>query len=388
MNEAPHRGPHSSLAVEPAPSALVPCTAVEFAAKLQPSEGLSRRGRLRARARGRADGLQRDAVPAAARGARSGRGGAERRQPLPGPVEHAAAPGAERPLRRPGQPDRDRQRLVRHPARRRATRCSSRAPRSSTRGRPSRVYPHLAAASGARAIEVPVDAEHKHDLEAMLREITVATRLVIVCNPNNPTSTALPLDDIAAFVAERPAPRRGDPRRGLLRVQPARRPRRVGRAARPAPEPRAAADVLEGLRAVRPAGRLRAVRVERVPRRRRRRPPALLLQRRRPGRRDRRARLAGRDRRARGDQPRRAPRRSTEGLRRLGIAAAESQANFVWFDLPGRGGRRRRRDRARRSATSSCAPARRSAARVRCGSPSAPPRTTSASSPRSASWSD
>ena len=62
------------------------------------------------------------------------------------------------------------------------------------------VYPHLAAASGARAIQVPVDDTHTHDLDAMLREITAATRLVLVCNPNNPTSTALPLDEIAAFV--------------------------------------------------------------------------------------------------------------------------------------------------------------------------------------------
>src|SRR3712207_5836787 len=38
----------------------------------------------------------------------------------------------------------------------------------------------------------------------MRKEITVATRMVIVCNPNNPTSTALPLDEIAAFVAEVP----------------------------------------------------------------------------------------------------------------------------------------------------------------------------------------
>jgi histidinol-phosphate aminotransferase len=66
------------------------------------------------------------------------------------------------------------------------------------------VYPHLAAASGARAIEVPLDAEHRHDLDAMAREITVATRLVIVCNPNNPTSTALPLDAIADFVKSVP----------------------------------------------------------------------------------------------------------------------------------------------------------------------------------------
>jgi histidinol-phosphate aminotransferase len=62
------------------------------------------------------------------------------------------------------------------------------------------VYPHLEAASGARAIRVPLNDRDEHDLDAMLDEITVATRLVIVCNPNNPTSTALPLDRIAAFV--------------------------------------------------------------------------------------------------------------------------------------------------------------------------------------------
>jgi histidinol-phosphate aminotransferase len=66
------------------------------------------------------------------------------------------------------------------------------------------VYPHLAAASGARAIEVPLDAEHRHDLAAMAREVTAATRLLIVCNPNNPTSTALPLEDIAGFLDELP----------------------------------------------------------------------------------------------------------------------------------------------------------------------------------------
>ncbi len=66
------------------------------------------------------------------------------------------------------------------------------------------VYPHLAAATGARAIEVPVDGEHRHDLDAMLAEITAATRLVIVCNPNNPTSTALAFDAIAAFVERVP----------------------------------------------------------------------------------------------------------------------------------------------------------------------------------------
>ena len=66
------------------------------------------------------------------------------------------------------------------------------------------VYPHLEAATGARGIRVPLTADERHDLPAMLAEVTVATRLVIVCNPNNPTSTALPLDEVAAFVADVP----------------------------------------------------------------------------------------------------------------------------------------------------------------------------------------
>jgi histidinol-phosphate aminotransferase len=67
------------------------------------------------------------------------------------------------------------------------------------------VYPHLAAASGARAIEVPLDSEERHDLDAMADEVTVATRLVLICNPNNPTSTAVGLDEVERFL-ERIAP--------------------------------------------------------------------------------------------------------------------------------------------------------------------------------------
>jgi histidinol-phosphate aminotransferase len=66
------------------------------------------------------------------------------------------------------------------------------------------MYPHLAAMSGARAVTVPLDAEGRHDLEAMGREVTHATRLVLVCNPNNPTATALSVAEIDAFIAELP----------------------------------------------------------------------------------------------------------------------------------------------------------------------------------------
>ncbi len=62
------------------------------------------------------------------------------------------------------------------------------------------MYPHLAAQSGARAITVALDADGRHDLEAMAREVTAATRLVIVCNPNNPTATALAVGELDAFL--------------------------------------------------------------------------------------------------------------------------------------------------------------------------------------------
>jgi histidinol-phosphate aminotransferase len=66
------------------------------------------------------------------------------------------------------------------------------------------MYPHLAAMTGARAVTVALNDAGEHDLEAMLREINVATRLCVVCNPNNPTATALPVAAIEAFAAEVP----------------------------------------------------------------------------------------------------------------------------------------------------------------------------------------
>ena len=66
------------------------------------------------------------------------------------------------------------------------------------------VYPHLAAASGARGIQVPLDSDDRHDLDAMATEVTVATRLVMICNPNNPTSTSIGLDAVEAFLERVP----------------------------------------------------------------------------------------------------------------------------------------------------------------------------------------
>jgi histidinol-phosphate aminotransferase len=61
------------------------------------------------------------------------------------------------------------------------------------------IYPHLAALTGAREIRVPLADGYVHALEAMLTEITAATQLVVVNNPNNPTATHLPATRIAEF---------------------------------------------------------------------------------------------------------------------------------------------------------------------------------------------
>jgi histidinol-phosphate aminotransferase len=66
------------------------------------------------------------------------------------------------------------------------------------------MYPQLAAMSGATAITVPLDDAGEHDLEAMAAEVTAATRLVIVCNPNNPSATALTPATLDAWVGELP----------------------------------------------------------------------------------------------------------------------------------------------------------------------------------------
>ena len=67
------------------------------------------------------------------------------------------------------------------------------------------MYPYLAALSGAREIRVPLGDGEAHDLDAMAAEVTAATQLAIVCNPNNPTGTHLPAARIAEFCERVPA---------------------------------------------------------------------------------------------------------------------------------------------------------------------------------------
>ncbi|MFJ5987603.1 histidinol-phosphate transaminase [Lentzea sp. NPDC092896] len=65
-------------------------------------------------------------------------------------------------------------------------------------------YPIVTHVAGAQQIRVPLNSEHTHDLDAMLAAITPKTRMVFVCNPNNPTGTALRTEEIEAFIAKVP----------------------------------------------------------------------------------------------------------------------------------------------------------------------------------------
>jgi histidinol-phosphate aminotransferase len=66
-------------------------------------------------------------------------------------------------------------------------------------------YPIIAAVSGASSIQVPLTTEHVHDLPAMVERITGKTRLIFVCNPNNPTGTAVGRDELVRFLQAVPA---------------------------------------------------------------------------------------------------------------------------------------------------------------------------------------
>ncbi|GBG40842.1 putative phenylalanine aminotransferase [Mycobacterium montefiorense] len=61
------------------------------------------------------------------------------------------------------------------------------------------LYPPQVQVAGATAIKVPL-IDHTFDLYAMLAAITERTRLIFVCNPNNPTSTVVDPDALTRFV--------------------------------------------------------------------------------------------------------------------------------------------------------------------------------------------
>ena len=61
-----------------------------------------------------------------------------------------------------------------------------------------------AEAAGARVIEVPLGANFEFPLDAVLRAITPATRLIFITTPNNPTGLLAPRDAMLAIAAAAP----------------------------------------------------------------------------------------------------------------------------------------------------------------------------------------
>jgi histidinol-phosphate aminotransferase len=66
------------------------------------------------------------------------------------------------------------------------------------------VYPMVTQMFGATAVKVPLDSDETHDLPAMLEAITGRTRIVFLCNPNNPTGTIYDREEFERFMAEVP----------------------------------------------------------------------------------------------------------------------------------------------------------------------------------------
>jgi len=65
------------------------------------------------------------------------------------------------------------------------------------------VYRLVAALFNAEAVAVPMK-NFTHDLDAMLAAITPETRMVVVCNPNNPTGTINTPEEVEAFLEKLP----------------------------------------------------------------------------------------------------------------------------------------------------------------------------------------
>ncbi|MDO4901271.1 histidinol-phosphate transaminase [Actinomyces sp.] len=61
-------------------------------------------------------------------------------------------------------------------------------------------YPICIAVAGARAVKVPLTADGRHDVPAMIDAVTPRTCALLACTPNNPTGPALTADELAALV--------------------------------------------------------------------------------------------------------------------------------------------------------------------------------------------
>lgn len=65
-------------------------------------------------------------------------------------------------------------------------------------------YPGIVTVAGATSVTVPNLPDGRHDLDAMAAAVTDRTRVVLVCTPNNPTSTIVAEEELERFLAAVP----------------------------------------------------------------------------------------------------------------------------------------------------------------------------------------
>ncbi len=66
------------------------------------------------------------------------------------------------------------------------------------------MYPIVVQGMGATPVQVPLDHEMVHDLPALASAVNDRTKLVFVCNPNNPTGTSVGAEAFDAFMENLP----------------------------------------------------------------------------------------------------------------------------------------------------------------------------------------
>jgi histidinol-phosphate aminotransferase len=65
-------------------------------------------------------------------------------------------------------------------------------------------YPIAVQVTGAKPVPVPLGPGAVHDLDAMKKHITPATKAIMLCTPNNPTGPAISHEDVSRFIDEVP----------------------------------------------------------------------------------------------------------------------------------------------------------------------------------------
>ena len=66
------------------------------------------------------------------------------------------------------------------------------------------MYEVFATAPGARIIKIPADANFSFPTDTILRSLTAATRFIAIANPNNPTGSAAPAQDLLRIAQSAP----------------------------------------------------------------------------------------------------------------------------------------------------------------------------------------